>query len=99
MDRHSELDLMAVDPEFRGRGIGSELVKALESRLQERGVRIWFGNATRDLETDKLRNFYARHGFRVLPEGQPLPDLMGRAWQLPTQQQPAFLFYKQIRKG
>ncbi|WP_445527490.1 GNAT family N-acetyltransferase [Streptomyces cyslabdanicus] len=99
MDRHSELDLMAVAPEFRGRGIGGELVRAMEDRLRERGVRIWFGNATSDLETAKLRTFYARHGFTVQPDGQPLPDLMGRSWIPPMQQQPAFYFYKQIKKG
>ncbi|MFF8407585.1 hypothetical protein ACF06P_38880 [Streptomyces sp. NPDC015684] len=53
MDLHSELDLMAV----------------VEDRLRQRGVRSWFGNATRDLETTKLREFYTRHGFRVLPDG------------------------------
>ncbi len=99
MDRHSELDLMAVAPAFRGRGVGSALVSAMEDRLRERGVRIWFGNATRDLETARLREFYTRHGFTVLPDSQPLPDLLGRSWVLPTAEQPAFHFYKQITKG
>ncbi|MFJ8852040.1 GNAT family N-acetyltransferase [Streptomyces sp. NPDC102437] len=99
MDRHSELDLMAVAQTFRGRGIGGALVRAMEERLRERGVRIWFGNATRDLETTRLREFYTRHGFTVLPADQPLPDLLGRSWVLPTAEQPAFFFYKQIKKG
>lgn len=99
LDRHSVLDLMAVAPAFRGRGIGSALVREMEDRLKERGVRIWFGNATRDLETARLREFYARHGFTVLPDGQPLPDLLGRSWVLPTAEQPAFFFYKQIKKS
>ncbi|MEU5591230.1 GNAT family N-acetyltransferase [Streptomyces chrestomyceticus] len=99
MDLHSELDLMAVVPAFRGRGIGGMLIRAMEDRLRQRGVRSWFGNATRDLETAKLREFYTRHGFTVLPDGQPLPDLLGRSWVLPTAEQPAFFFYKQIKRG
>ncbi|WP_405803755.1 hypothetical protein OG729_01595 [Streptomyces sp. NBC_00210] len=68
-------------------------------RLKERGVRIWLGNAPRDLETTRLREFYTRRGFTVLPDGQPLPDPLGRSWVLPTAEQPAFFFYKQIKKG
>lgn len=99
MDRHSELDLIAVVPAFQGRGIGGELIRAMEDRLRQRGVRSWFGNATKDLETAKLREFYTRHGFTVLPDGQPLPGLLGKSWALPTAEQPAFFFYKQIKKG
>jgi GNAT superfamily N-acetyltransferase len=97
MGKHSELDLMCVDPEFRGRGIGSELVRAMEDQLRERGVRVWFGNATKDLETERLRNFYGQHGFKVLPDGEPLPDLLGKQWQMPLTEEPAFFFYKQIK--
>lgn len=42
MDLHSELDLMAVVPAFRGRGIGGMLIRAMEDRLRQRGVRSWF---------------------------------------------------------
>lgn len=59
---------------------------------------IWFGNATRDLGAKWLREFYARHGFTVLPDSRPLPDLPGRSWVLPTAEQSA-LFHKQIKKG
>lgn len=52
-------------------------------RLREHDVRIWFGNAIPDLKTAKLHVFRTRHGFTVLPDGQPLRDLMGRSWQLP----------------
>jgi GNAT superfamily N-acetyltransferase len=99
MDRHSELDLIAAVPAFQGRGIGGELIRAIEDRLRQRGARSWFGNATKDLETAKLREFYSRHGFTVLPDGQPLPELLGKSWALPTTEQPAFFFYKQIKKG
>lgn len=97
LDKHSELDLMAVLPDARGNGIGGQMVKYLEARLRERGVRVWFGNATADLEVDRLREFYARQGFTVLPDGQPLPPLLGKdRWSMPTLERPAFYFYKNL---
>lgn len=99
LDKHSELDLMAVLPDARGQGIGGRLVAYLEDRLRDRGVRVWFGNATADLEVARLREFYARHGFTVLPDGQPLPPLLGKArWSMPTAERPTFYFYKNLPK-
>jgi GNAT superfamily N-acetyltransferase len=97
LDKHSQLDLMCVVPEHQGRGIGSGLVCAIEDRLRQRGVRVWFGNATKDLDTERLQKFYSRHGFKILPEGQPLPDLLGKRWIQPLTEDPAFWFYKRIR--
>jgi GNAT superfamily N-acetyltransferase len=94
MDRHSELDLMCVVPNARGRGIGSTLVEDMEGRLRDRGVRAWFGNATSDLGTTKLRQFYSRHGFTVLDDGVPLPPLLGRPWVRKGVGRTAFYFYK-----
>lgn len=97
MDLHNELDLMCVTPPARGRGVGAALLAYMEQNLRSRGVKVWFGNATPDLETDKLREFYGRHGFTVLADGQPLPPLLGRPWIAPTVDRPAFYFYKKLR--
>jgi GNAT superfamily N-acetyltransferase len=100
LDKHSELDLMAVVPDARGKGVGGELVQYLEARLRDRGVRVWFGNATADLEVDRLREFYMGHGFTVLADGQPLPPLLGKdRWSMPMAEQPAFYFYKHLAKA
>lgn len=99
LDKHSELDLMAVRADARGRGIGGQLLAYLEDRLRERGVRVWFGNATKDLETRSLRSFYTGHGFTVLEEGQPLPALLGRQWHPGDDPRVAFHFYKQLTKN
>lgn len=96
LGKHSELDLISVLPDARGQGIGSQLVDYLEQQLRLRGVRVWFGHVTSDLDTDRLRSFYMAHGFEVADEGQPLPPLLGRNWIPPTIEQPACSFYKRI---
>jgi len=96
MDKHSELDLMCVLPEWRGRGIGGQLIGYLEAELRERGVRAWFGNATKDLDLAALRAFYTRHGFTVLEDGQPLPPLLGKNWTSASTEPTGFYFYKVI---
>lgn len=97
LDKHSELDLMAVVPTARGRGIGTMLLSYLEHQLNAHGVRVWFGNATTDLDTARLRRFYCRRGFTVLDDGQPLPRLLGRQWHPPgAHPEVAFYFYKQL---
>ena len=47
LDKHSELDLLAVDGAHRGRGFGTSLVEYLDAELVGRGVRMWFGNVIR----------------------------------------------------
>lgn len=97
MDKHSELDLIAVAEDERGRGLGTALMSELEARLVERGVRVWFGNVTHDNDVGRLRGFYVNRGFTVLDEGQPLPPLLGKNWVPPGVAQPAFFFYKRVR--
>ncbi|MFG1795818.1 GNAT family N-acetyltransferase [Nocardia sp. NPDC049149] len=96
LDRHSELDLMSVAPEARGQGIGSQMLMYMEEKLCRRGVRVWFGNATADLQTDRLRGFYTSHGFTVLGQGEPLPPFFGKRWISPNAVPPAFYFYKKL---
>lgn len=97
LDKHSELDLLAVAPHARGRGLGTQIMNDLEGQLAQRGVRVWFGNVTHDQDAHRLRCFYSRLGFKVLDEGQRLPLLLGKEWMPPNLQPPAFFFYKQIR--
>ncbi|GAA2679836.1 MULTISPECIES: GNAT family N-acetyltransferase [Actinosynnema] len=95
-DKHSNLDLIAVLPEARDRGIGAELIAYLEERLRARGVRVWFGVATPDLELERLMKFYSAHGFVTLEPGQALPRLLGKEWQVPGDPHVGFGFYKQL---
>lgn len=99
MDKHSELDLLAVAESARGQGVGKLLMRDLEARLAERGVRVWFGNVTHDNDVARLRVFYADLGFTVLDEGQSLPPLLGRTWVPPGVEPSAFFFYKTIYKA
>lgn len=95
-DKHSELDLMAVRPEYRGRGFGTALVEAMEQRLRARGVRVWFGNVTPDLDAGALRRFYARRGFDVGAPGQMLPPLLGTEWYPKGAPPTAFYFWRTL---
>lgn len=97
LNKHSELDLISVVPSARNRGVGSAMLKYLGPELQSRGSRVWFGHATRDLDTDRLRAFYASHGFNVTGDGQTLPPLLGLNWVMPDREPAAFSFYKKIQ--
>lgn len=96
MDRHRELELLAVDPSHRGQGLARDLVQHLENRLHAEQVRFLTGCVTRDLEVEPLREFYRSAGFTVLADGEPLPQLMGQNWIAPATAKPAFYFYKRI---
>lgn len=98
MDTHSELDLLAVAVDSRGQGVGSALLAAVQDRLLDRGVRVWFGNVTSGLDAERLRVFYERHGFQVGPEGEPLPPLLGRTWTMPGTAPAAFYFWKKLTR-
>lgn len=97
IDKHRELDLIAVRPDLRGSGVGSSLLSFLEKHLVDAGVEVLFGNATRDLDLEGLRQFYERHGFTVGAPGAPLPKLLGKSWTVPHVPQPGFYFYKMLR--
>lgn len=95
-DRHSELDLMAVTPRVRSKGVGSELIRLLERDLRSRGVRFWFGNMTDDSDLRALIRFYERNGFTVLAKGEPIPSFMGLTWTLPNAPVPERYFWKKL---
>lgn len=93
---HSELDLLAVVPKHRSRGIAARLVTEAEAVLLGQGVRFWFGCVTEDLEVARLREFYKSQGFRILPDGHRPPPFKGVEWVLPGATDAAFWFYKQL---
>lgn len=96
VDTHSELDLIAVDHAWRGKGIGSHLIRHLESVLRDMSVRVWFGNTESTSDPERLRLFYERHGFITTAPGQSLPRLLGHDWVLPGPPPPPFYFYKKL---
>ena len=98
LDKHSELDLLAVRPDRRGQGLGASLVRWMAQRLHERGVRVWFGNVTSSLQVAELRRFYTSHGFTTTGPNEDLPPLLGRVWMPPNAVPPAFFFYKALTK-
>jgi GNAT superfamily N-acetyltransferase len=62
--RIGDIESLAVDPDRRGRGIGSRLLLAARDRMAGIGVTdLWIGVV--DGNVDALR-FYARHGLRPL---------------------------------
>jgi GNAT superfamily N-acetyltransferase len=96
LDKHSELDLLAVRPSGRGKGVGGALIEFLEARLVAAGVQVWFGNAIPELDVEGLRRFYKRHGFIVGAPGAPLGQLLGKSWTGPTSPPTAFYFHKAL---
>ena len=99
IDKHRELDLLAVRPDARGSGIGTKLLEFVEDRLAAAGIDVLFGNATSDLDISKLRLFYDQHGYTVHPSGDPLPKLLGKPWTHPMAPRAAFCFHKMLNAG
>lgn len=52
-----------VDPEFRGRGHGMALYRALEERIIAQRVNSFTMGATETLKPDSVARFYAREGY------------------------------------
>lgn len=96
MDKHSELDLIAVSQDHAGEGLGTALIDFLEVTLRERGVRVWFGNVLPSGDVDRLREFYQTRGFTATTDGGQMPPLLGRDWVMPNTERPAFYFYKKL---
>lgn len=91
---HAELDLVAVSPEARGMGLGTQLIREAENQLADLGVRYWFGCVTTHVDVDALRNYYASLGFTVMDPGQRLPPFKGVEWVGPNHPETAFWFHK-----
>ena len=62
------IEILIVDDQYRGRGIGSKLLNEAESIARARGCR----NACLDTHDFQGVDFYKRHGYGIVGE---LPDL------------------------
>lgn len=67
------LDELYVVPARRGRGYGTELLKAAEGLVRGRGAELMEINV--DGEDADARRFYERHGYTCMAPGEPEPDL------------------------
>ncbi|WP_213816118.1 GNAT family N-acetyltransferase [Glaciihabitans sp. dw_435] len=97
LERVSYLDIMAVAPGERRRGVGTALIAALEERLRAAGVKIWFGGIGNTPESVPVADYFQNRGFQVLAPGNLLPSFLGRRWTLPHSPQPRVWFYKQLK--
>ena len=73
---HWYLALLAVDPEFQGRGHASQLVKGMLTRIDKEGLPCY-------LETENERNvpIYQHFGFRVIDEFT-IPQTTVKVWAM-----------------
>jgi ribosomal protein S18 acetylase RimI-like enzyme len=62
---------IVTDPEWRGRGVGSALVEAMEAELRRRGARLVRVETSHLDEYGAAHRFYARHRYPVIAR---LPD-------------------------
>lgn len=69
--RTAKLHLVAVSPDLQGRGYGSRLVKRA-LKISERGSTFML-HGQFQARRQGLASFYSKHGFKVYPEGEPLP--------------------------
>lgn len=97
LPRYIELDAMAVDPRFRGQGIGAAMLNYLEPKIRARGGRMLFGQVTSDAEASFLRRYYSQLGFRCMPEGEPLPPMLGMEMEHRDPSVVWFFFWKQLK--
>jgi ribosomal protein S18 acetylase RimI-like enzyme len=59
-----DLYWLAVDPAAQGRGVGSALVRAVETKLLDRGARLLVVETSSRPDYEGTRRFYARSGCR-----------------------------------
>lgn len=62
--RFAVLEDMAVEPALRSRGIGEQVLRAVDARVAERGIDWLFLES--GLDNAGAHGFFERHGFRML---------------------------------
>ncbi len=70
--RGDRLEGLYTIPEFAGRGIGTELLRMLESLVHERGIQVMRAEASLNAEEFYLRRGYEPTGARTPERGQPI---------------------------
>ncbi|SFV23826.1 Acetyltransferase (GNAT) family protein [Micrococcus terreus] len=99
LDDVYQLDLITVAADHRGQGLGTRLLSAVDAELSARGTRVIFGCVTDEHDVQHLQSFYTAAGFKVLDQGQPLPQFRGRTWVGALDAAPAFYFYRQLPRA
>ncbi|TQM25432.1 GNAT family N-acetyltransferase [Nocardia bhagyanarayanae] len=64
-----KVGVLAVEPEFRGEGVGASLLRYAADRAAAGRVRLMYGSCTADTDVDRLCN---DRGFRVLGPGESI---------------------------
>lgn len=64
-----KVGVLAVEPEFRGTGVGASLLRYAADRAAAGRVRLMYGSCTADTDVDRL---CANRGYRVLGPGQSI---------------------------
>jgi putative acetyltransferase len=70
--RGDQLEGLYMDPDFAGRGIGTELLGVLEALMRERGVVVVWAEASRNAEEFYLRRGYQPSGPWTLDGVRPI---------------------------
>jgi GNAT superfamily N-acetyltransferase len=70
------IEWIFVPPDFRGRGLATELLESALEDLDDRGVKATYlvasiGEEDEDLDPEALHEWYLRHGFTFLDEPDP----------------------------
>lgn len=63
----AQIRYMAVENEFSGKGIGTQILKALEKKLTEKGAKLIILNAR-----ENAVKFYLKHRYKVIEKGHAL---------------------------
>jgi hypothetical protein len=79
LDKHSELDLIAVRTDGHRPGVGTALTSFLEERLPAASVQVRFENSPGCIDVERLRASYTRLGFTVGKAGGHRPPRPQRA--------------------
>lgn len=88
-----EIDLIAVDEDFRNQGIASELLSRVEKEYRSRSCSILCGGGVaKDEEIELLVKFYEKNAYAICDE---LPPFFGFDW-LDSFSFSQFYFYKKL---
>lgn len=91
--RIREIDFLAVDEKFRGKGLGSELLEKIEQKYKDKGFSVLYGSAVvKENGINRLLEFYQKNGYSV---SEDLPPFFGLSWFDPMNK-PHFYFYKRL---